>query len=255
MARFLKTLATLGLVELDESEKAALDAERGPESADDIERLLAETRAMTAGLEGAEAEAAPPAAEPAAGSTAEQAVVQAPPAPVEGLPEGRSFEDLYVEAGVANSPYPAEQLLRLLDGLAAMEPAVRKAAVVAMDQADPSWTIGDSLLDAERKVAVLQGVATQLDATVKATEQQASERLAAQEARGAEAQEKIKAQIAELEDLLAEEMAAVATEKAAIESHLEATRSARDREHQRLQREMERLGALYTMFETPDEEP
>ena len=71
------------------------------------------------------------------------------------IEESRSFEVLYAERGVPASPFPAEKLLKLIDGLRAMEPAVRKAAVLAMDSADENWTIDDAALDASRKIRAL----------------------------------------------------------------------------------------------------
>ncbi|MBX2800269.1 MAG: hypothetical protein KTR31_21495 [Myxococcales bacterium] len=257
MARFLKTLAKMGLVELSDEEQAAMEA-RGdaPTSSDDIEKLLAETRAMTGQLDPGADE--PEVSEPEAAETPDTPpplpVEPAAPAPVDGLPEGQPFDELYAAAEVPESPYPAEQLLKLLEGLAAMEPAVRKAAVIAMDNADETWTVGDSLLDAERKVGVLQRKLASLDQVVQATEAQAAEQLADAEARAADAKEKVHAQIAELEALLAEEMMAVATEKARIEAHRAQTKAARDREGSRLHDEMERLRSLYPMFGNTDPE-
>jgi len=243
MPRMMKALAKLGLIELSEDERAGLGSGEAPPDAEDIERLLAETRAMTAANEAA-----------SAAPQAEEAPPPAQAAPIAGLPEGQPLDALYAQAEVPQSPYPAEQLLRLLDGLAAMEPSVRKAAVIAMDNADDTWTIGDAVLDAERKVHVLQRAAAALDDVVAATESQAAEQTAAQDARAAEASDKIRAQIAELEALLAEELSAVAGERARIDSHARQTRAARDRERARLNQEMDRLTALYPLFRNPDPE-
>ncbi|HHO53122.1 MAG TPA: methyl-accepting chemotaxis protein [Deltaproteobacteria bacterium] len=173
---------------------------------------------------------------------------------MDGLPEGRPFDQLYAEAGVPASPYPAERLLRLLDGLKAMEPAVRKAAVLAMDAADESWTLQDSILDAERKIRALEALCAQLDEVVSSTEASATEALALQEARAAEASERIRAQIAEMEALLATELQAVADDRSAIRRELDAVRGARERERSRLMAEMQRLRSLYPLFRDPDAE-
>ena len=63
-----------------------------------------------------------------------------------------NFDDIYANAGVSPSAYPAERLLRLVDGLSAMDQATRLMAIKAMDAADESWTIDDPLADAAAKV-------------------------------------------------------------------------------------------------------
>lgn len=256
----------MGLVELSEEEQARLSGEpEEPMDSDEIERLLAETRAMTGELEpgaeassseapGAGADAGSPFASSASSAATPTASDGPPPAPVDGLPEGRPFAELYAEAGIPDSPYPAEQLLRLLDGLKAMEPGVRKAAVIAMDAADERWTLQDSVLDAERKIRALEAICTELDGVVSSTEASATEQLALQDARAAEASERIRAQIAEMEALLATEVQTVADEKSAIQRHLDAVRGARERERSRLTAEMQRLRSLYPMFKDPDAE-
>ena len=54
-------------------------------------------------------------------------------------------EAVYTHAGVSPSVYPAERLLRLVDGLSAMDPATRLMAIQAMDAADESWSLADPL--------------------------------------------------------------------------------------------------------------
>ena len=77
--------------------------------------------------------------------------------------EDRPFADIFASAQLPPSPFPAERLLRLLDGLRAMDEATRKAAVLAMDAADENWTIADPMMDAQRKIAVLESYREALD--------------------------------------------------------------------------------------------
>jgi hypothetical protein len=77
--------------------------------------------------------------------------------------EGIALADIFAAAGVPDSPYPAEKLLRLLDGLRAMDAGTRKAAVLAMDAADDNWQIGDCIADADRKISALDAYKQQLN--------------------------------------------------------------------------------------------
>ena len=94
------------------------------------------------------------------------------PVPEGGIDEGVALDDIFALAGVSPSPFPAEKLLRLLDGLRAMDAATRKTAVLAMDAAEDSWQISDPVLDAQRKIAALEAYKRRLAAQVAAAEEQ-----------------------------------------------------------------------------------
>lgn len=232
MSKFLKALAKMKLVELDEGELERESAHDGDTA--DIDRILAETKAMMEGQPAPAVEPAPaPAPEPAA-------------APVQATEEGIDLAELF--ADLPASPYPAEKMLRLLDGLKAMDPATRRTAVLAMDSADDSWTIHDALLDAQRKIERLQQRREGLAQGVTQADAQAQADLAAQDEYKTQATQTIRAQIAELEDMLEAELAKVAEEKATIHSTLESTRSAAARESARLEAEVDRLYTLHQTF-------
>jgi hypothetical protein len=283
----MKALSKMGLVELSEEERARLEAQAAsagdassggamPESADDIERLLQETRAMLG-----EADAAaqpptpqppmpqPPPRQPAAQRAAPQPPPPSPAAPrgaapppppppdpqappsvpgTSSVPEGRPLEALYTAAGVPASPFPAEKMLKVLEGLRAMPPETRKAAILAMDAADDDWTIDDTLLDAERKARVLQQARGELEGTLSAAEQQAAADLAAQDEYQEQATAQIRAQIAELEALLQAEVTEVAQKKAAIQADLKASRDACAREAARIDQAISELSEIPRTF-------
>ena len=111
---------------------------------------------------------------------------------------------------------------------------MRHAAVMAMDAADDAWSIVDPLQDAQRKVAALQRAKGELAAVVGASEAQAERDLKAADAYQAEATEKIRAQISELEALLQEELTSVTNRRATSQSKLQGTREAAAREAARL---------------------
>src|SRR5687768_3679625 len=107
MSKFLKALAKVGLVELDEAERSKLAKEPAAEelSQEDISRILADAR----NIGGDERKTADPPPPP-------------PAAPYDsGVGEGRELNAIYQEMRVPSSPFPAEKLLKLLDGLRAME--------------------------------------------------------------------------------------------------------------------------------------
>jgi hypothetical protein len=184
MGGFLRGLAKLGLVELDDHEEIKTAAEKPPASVDDIDRLLAETRAMTDAIEGAGDDGDPPDVTPTPPTHASSA--QTP------LEPSRPLAELYSRAGIPPSPFPAEKLLRMLEGLAAMEPHIRTAAIMAMDQADDAWTVQDAVLDADRKMKALAQAKTEVAATAAEAARKASADLEAQTNYAAQAAETIR---------------------------------------------------------------
>ncbi len=243
MSKFLKALARMNLVELDEAETSNPSPRDGDQ---DIDKILAETRALmghTDDLHPAPQGKAPPDPEP-------------PPVSIPSeINEGQAFQEIYAAAGIEDSPYPAEQMLKLLDGLKAMAPKERKMAVMAMDAADDRWTIADPVLDAQRKIATLRTETQRLDAFKAQAESQAAADLQSQETYKKEASSTIRQQISELEELLEQELLKVADEKASIHARLQAARSAVVREKARYDEHIETLFVLSKTFEdTPTEQ-
>ena len=64
---------------------------------------------------------------------------------------GMTLEQVYAAAGVPPCAYPAERLLRLIDGLKAMDEATRRQTIQALDAADDSWSLEDPKRDAAAK--------------------------------------------------------------------------------------------------------
>ncbi len=171
-----------------------------------------------------------------------------PSAPAMGVQEQRAFESIYAELGVPASPFSAEKLLKILDGLGALEPVARKAAVLALDAADDAWTIDDALLDAQRKTKALGAAKTQLEDQARAALAHAKAQVEEREQRQQDAVTRIRQQIGELEALLQREVARATEEKAAL---TEAARAAKDaclRETARLDAEAARLNRIADIF-------
>lgn len=178
------------------------------------------------------------------------------PSPATALPahsEGPllQLDDIYAREGVSPSAYPAERLLRLLEGLNAMDAATRQLAIRAMDAADESWTIADPLADAAAKVTALAAHASRLESGLGQIERDTQARLDAVSARQAQVVGEIQKQMAELEALLSRETARAAEETAAHEAALQAARERTARELETLSQASAQLQSLSTQFGAP----
>ncbi len=251
---FLRGLAKVGLVQLDDAEARKMAAAE-PDPADDpeIQRMVAEAeRAQT-----------PPAttkkrapSSPAPSAQAKRTPTT-PPAPSGGgkpssgggeITEGTPFEAYYEADAVPPSPYSAEKLLRLLDGLRAMDVNTRKSAVLAMDAADDNWTIADVVLDAQRKTQTLGKTTATLAAQLTTIVDHARQQKEARDQYLAAATATIRKKIDELEHTLQTEIADIAAQKAQLDAHVEAAQGAFQRESARLGAEQQRLAEIPNTF-------
>ena len=180
-----------------------------------------------------------------------------PPTPTspDGVPpdieEGTPLEDIYASSGVPATPYPAERLLKVLDGLRAMDATHQRAAVAAMDAADDSWSLEGVLADAAGKVVALKSHLGKLSATVAAAHAK-EERERANLAKEYEALcTTINQQMAELQEALRLATADNANAIKALESHTRDTVSASQREQLRIQVEIDRLDSLSQQLGSP----
>jgi hypothetical protein len=222
VGKFLKALQKARLIELEEgSSDAAADAD-----------LIA----ATAG--------SPPASEP--------------PVPTETLPpeqcdieEQRSFETIYNALEVPGSPFPAEKMLRLLDGLKAMDLNTRTTAVRAMDAADDAWTVEDAVLDAQRKVRALQDAKARLAQQAESAQAHATEQMRQREEKHQQSVGAVRQQIADLEKLLEREVEKAAADKNEITGKARSAQEACARETRRLDTELARLQEILDTFAAP----
>ena len=165
--------------------------------------------------------------------------------------EGRGFEEIFASANLPISPYPAERLLRLLDGLREMDEPTRKAAVRAMDGADDGWTIADPVIDAQRKIAVLESYKEVVNKQVASIHEKVAAEVSDLKINQERAISEIRKQISELERLLEREMHKTTEHIAGLESGVKATREAAAREAQRLSTEIGRLQEIQAQFAHP----
>lgn len=164
------------------------------------------------------------------------------------IAEGMPLEEIFTLAGVAPTAFPAEKLLRLLDGLRAMDAATRKTAVLAMDAADDNWQIADPVLDAQRKIAALEAYKQRLAEQVTGAEKNTGAQISEIKSGLDRATAEIRTQISELERLLEREVAKAAQETASLEAALRATREAAARELRRMDAEIGRFAEIPAGF-------
>jgi hypothetical protein len=200
-----------------------------------------------------------------------QASVGAPPVPASSLPSwldpdgkggaavndvpltdasGKSLDQIYEQAGVVASTYPAERFLRLLDGLKAMDEPIRRQVIAAMDAADDTWTIADPLHDASLKIAAIEAHAANLRAGLSVAEQEAHAAVTGVQQRQESSASEIRRQISDLEGLLARELARGAQETAALEAAFQSKKESAQRELEQLARSAGEFQTLVAQFKS-----
>ena len=203
-----------------------------------------------AGLIVEESPSAPASAE--AGQT-QPSVAPAAEAPV-ALRAGATplnLAEIYANEGVPAALYPAERLLRLIDGLRAMEESVRLTAIKAMDEADESWTIADPVGDADAKVKALASHAQRLQLGLQQLEQETLARIDEVRARQEQAVGAIRKQIADLEALASRELERAEKETAGYNATLSQAKEQTSRELDQIARTSSQLQNLVTRFGAP----
>ena len=159
-----------------------------------------------------------------------------------------NLDEIYAAQGVGPSLYPAERLLRLVDGLSAMDEATRQMAIKAMDAADESWTIDDPLADAAAKVRALAVHSQTVAANLQQLELETKMHLDAVTSRQEKVLSDIRQQIAELEGLVARELSRTAQETATREADLQAARDQIARDLGEVAQVSQRLQSLSRQF-------
>lgn len=230
MKGLMKFLAKARLVELSDEEQAALAPETGP--ADAPESLAGDDAPVVT---------PPPPAPVSLPVSADGAIV----------PEGIGFDTIYTDAGLPYSPFPAERLMKLLDGLKSMDAATRKMAVLAMDAADDAWLISDPVNDALNKVRILDGYKQAVSERLREAEMQSARQIAEAQRAQEENAALIRKKITELEQLLQEDIAQSARQVSELESATRAARETAAREYRRVDQEIERLREIPATFGEP----
>lgn len=233
----------MGLVQIEG--EAQTDVDQGLKAdLEEIDRQLAAEEKKPKARRGAPAPA--PAPTPAKQPAPRHAP---PPAAVAGdIAEGKPFDAYYAEAAVEPSPYPAEKLIKVLDGLRQLDAHTRSAAVTAMDAADETWSIADVVLDAQRKQRVLEDAKVMLGHQAQAVREECQQKREQLEQYRAEAEKTIREKIRQLEEQLGKAIGEVMAEQTKLDSRAQQAQDAATREAARLQTEIQRLSEITQTF-------
>jgi hypothetical protein len=168
-----------------------------------------------------------------------------------GVEEGLTFADIYGRQGVAEAQFPVERLLKLVDGLRALDPTTRRAAITAMDVADETWSMDDVLADADAKMAALRGHQRQMQGAADGVVQANRERVAALESSRDGRLTELRQQIAALEAQIQDAVGSTAADVAKLQSESESNKAALLRETQRIDAHILNLEELVAQFRPP----
>lgn len=164
------------------------------------------------------------------------------------LAEGVSIELIYQEASVPACNYTVERLGKLIDGLKQLDSVTQRAAILAMDSADDTWSIEDILQDAGKKVAALRAYSSQATskvARIRENIEKDVQRLALEKDQSIAS---IQAQISELQQLLESTVSQHAAEAAKLNAQGLSAQQAVDREQQRISAQIEKMNTLILPF-------
>ncbi len=138
--------------------------------------------------------------------------------------QGLDLQQVYAQYGLTSAAFPAERLLRLIDGLSTMDEANRQIAIGAMDVADDSWSIGDVLADASKKIDALTLHRTNLEEMHQEFEREVQTNLNALSSHQDKVVSDIQQQIAELQNLIERELQRTQKEREGHEARLSIAR-------------------------------
>ena len=165
-----------------------------------------------------------------------------------GVEEGLTFADIYARQRVAEASFPVERLLKLVEGLRALDPTTRRAAIMAMDVADETWSMEQVLADADAKVAALREHQRQMQGAANGVVQANRERVAALESSRDGRLAELRQQISALEAQLQDVIGTTAADVAKLQSESESNKAALLRETQRIDAHVLNLQELAAQF-------
>lgn len=196
----------------------------------------------------AEADAGAPPSSREAGADTDAPADPGEAAEAVGVEEGLTFADIYARQNVAEAPFPVERLLKLVEGLRALDPTTRRAAIMAMDVADETWSMEQVLADADAKVAALRGHQRQMQGAANGVVQANRERVAALESSRDGRLAELRQQISALEAQIQDAIGSTAADVAKLQSESESNKAALLRETQRIDAHVLNLEELAAQF-------
>ena len=168
-----------------------------------------------------------------------------------GIEEGLAYADIYARQGLTEAAFPVERLLKLVEGLKTLDPTTRRAAIMAMDVADETWSMDQVLADADAKVAALRGHQQSMQSTADAIVQANQQRIAALEGSRDSRVAELRQQIAALEAQIHDAIGTAAADVAKLQSESESNKAALQRETLRLDAHILNLQELAGQFRGP----
>ena len=198
--------------------------------------------------------------DPRAAEAESRATASPPPMPaaddavapvMPGVEEGLDFAEIFARQGVVDAGFPVERLIKLVDGLKALDPTTRRAAITAMDVADETWSMDQVLADADAKIAALRGHQRHLQGNADALVQANQTRIAALESSRDARLADLRQQIAALEAQIQDAVGATAADIARLQSESESNKAALARETQRIDAQVLGLEELVAQFRGP----
>jgi chromosome segregation ATPase len=164
------------------------------------------------------------------------------------LPEGVSIELIYQASSIPPSNYTVERLGKLIDGLKQLDSVTQRAAILAMDSADDTWSIDDILEDARKKVDALRAYANQASSKVVRIRENIEKDIQRIASEKDQSIASIQAQISELQQLLEATISTHAAEAAKLNAQALSAQQAADREQQRMSDSIEKISTLIHPF-------
>ena len=215
MSKWLKTLEKMGLIQLEEGDVPTPKPTIEENQVTDID-LDIDLDALSKELDNISPQKIKPEQPPTTKSQ------QKPSPPPSSQSDGeffvRDLSEIYADAAIAPSPYPIERMVKLLDGLKAMPSDMRLQAIQAMDKADDSWTIEDSILDGQRKKNAIEKERGRLQQQLEQRNLAIEQEKKLLDKNLEETTKEIREQIAELEAILAEETQATQQQKSQLDA-------------------------------------
>lgn len=164
------------------------------------------------------------------------------------LAEGISIEAIYQQANIPETSFPIERLQKLIDGLRQLDPTTQKAAVLAMDAADDTWTIEGVLKDAQAKTDALHAYADSVGARATQIQGHIERDIASMNSEKDASIAEIQSQIAELQRKLEATASKHATDISDLSAQRQSAQQAAERERQRVTEYINKINNLVHPF-------
>jgi hypothetical protein len=164
-------------------------------------------------------------------------------------------EDVFASAGIPDGPNSAQRLLKIIAGLTMFPREQQVLMVRAMDSADETWSEKDVLTDARRRQSVLRSHLQEIETERSQKLQAVAARMEKSQADGKRRLDEIDSQIAELQKLRQEAVAAATSAMNEFELAKKQTEEAAEKARRGITTVINALSDLITFFTGGDSKP